>query len=162
MKKSDLQTGMIIETRDKTRFLVLRGELTTKDNKEELFFMGIDLYCSCYYYNDNLTHSIESSNDVMKVFKSQGLGIFENTLKYALELIWERKEVDWSKVPVDTKVLVRTQDTEEWNKRYFSKYENGRFYTFNDGKTSFTCKQCTDWEYCILYEGNEYLVERND
>ena len=35
----------------------------------------------------------------------------------------EEPEVDWSKVEVDTPILVRNTDNEEWNKRYFARYE---------------------------------------
>ena len=49
------------------------------------------------------------------------------------------EDVDWSKVPVDTPVLVR--DTGDmWYKRYFAKYENGRVYTFAMGLTSWTAE----------------------
>ena len=70
----------------------------------------------------------------------------------------EFKEViDWSKVPVDTKVLV-SDDGKEWIRRHFAKYEDGKVYCFNDGYTSFTIvnyaylSNATSWEYCKLYQ----------
>ena len=68
-----------------------------------------------------------------------------------------REVVDWSKVPVDAKVLV-SDDGKEWNRRYFAKYEDGKVYCFNDGYTSFTIVNCaylsnaTSWEYAKLYQ----------
>ena len=61
--------------------------------------------------------------------------------------------VDWSKVPVDTKILV-SDDGERWTRRYFAKYENGRVYAFYDGATSFTGsnESLLGWEYAKLYE----------
>ena len=65
--------------------------------------------------------------------------------------------VDWSKVPVDTKVLV-SDDGKEWIRRHFAKYEDGKVYCFNDGYTSFTIvdyaylSNATPWEYCKLYQ----------
>ena len=65
--------------------------------------------------------------------------------------------MDWSKVPVDTKVLV-SDDGKEWNRRHFAKYEDGKVYCFNDGYTSFTIvdyaylSNATPWEYCKLYQ----------
>ena len=70
----------------------------------------------------------------------------------------EFKEViDWSKVPVDTKVLV-SEDGKEWSRRHFAKYEDGKVYCFNDGYTSFTIvnyaylSNATSWEYVKLYQ----------
>ena len=65
--------------------------------------------------------------------------------------------MDWSKVPVDTKVLV-SDDGKGWNWRHFAKYEDGKVYCFNDGYTSFTIvdyaylSNATPWEYCKLYQ----------
>lgn len=46
--------------------------------------------------------------------------------------------VDWSKVAVDTPILVRDSDDLEWTKRYFAKYENGSVYAWGDGATSWS------------------------
>jgi hypothetical protein len=65
--------------------------------------------------------------------------------------------IDWSKIPVDTKVLV-SEDGKEWSRRHFAKYEDGKVYCFNDGFTSFTIVNCahlsnaTLWEYAKLYQ----------
>ena len=63
------------------------------------------------------------------------------------------EHLDWSKVPVDTKILV-SDDGEDWIRRYFAKYENGRVYAFMEGTTSFTVynEGVCDWEYAKLYE----------
>ena len=71
--------------------------------------------------------------------------------------------VDWSKVPVDTKILVSNcingaGEVIEWRKRYFAKYENGIVYAWSDGQTSFTAEldgSCMDWEFAKLYEEGE-------
>ena len=62
--------------------------------------------------------------------------------------------MDWSKVAVDTKVLV-SNDGEEWKKRYFAKYEDGEVYCFVYGATSFGIDDINDvasWEYTKLYQ----------
>lgn len=38
--------------------------------------------------------------------------------------------VDWSKVAVDTPILVRNSEEEVWEKRHFAKYENGIVYAW--------------------------------
>ena len=67
-------------------------------------------------------------------------------------------KVDWSKVKVDTKILVRYCETSDWNKRHFAKYENGKIYTYPVGLSSFTYDVITDgrlveWKYAKLYKG---------
>ena len=67
----------------------------------------------------------------------------------------------WSKVEVDTKVLV-SNDNINWYNRHFAKYENGRIYAWVGGYTSFTWKSETDyedkedammsWNYAKLYK----------
>ena len=62
--------------------------------------------------------------------------------------------VDWSKVPVDTKVLV-SNNREEWHKRHLYKYEDGKFLAWDNGKTSFTVTDVNErfpWEYAKLYQ----------
>lgn len=58
--------------------------------------------------------------------------------------------VDWSKVAVDTPILVRDNIFSKWIKRYFAKYENGRVYVWNSGATSWTGDRCTSWKLAKL------------
>ena len=46
--------------------------------------------------------------------------------------------VDWSKVAVDTPILVRNIIAEVWKCRYFAEYKDGKVYTWRDGKTSWS------------------------
>lgn len=77
----------------------------------------------------------------------------------AIEAIMEYEiPVDWSKVPVDTKILVKNYEGRAWVKRYFAKYKNGKVYAFSNGADSFTVEDencVADWEYAKLYEGEE-------
>ena len=64
-----------------------------------------------------------------------------------------REVIDWSKVPVDTKVLVKDEeDSCVYIKRYFAEFKDGYIYTWADGKTSFTTQAKTKWNYGKLYE----------
>lgn len=56
---------------------------------------------------------------------------------------WSEQEyveppVDWSKVPVDTKILVRDSEDEKWRKRHFAKFEDGKIFAWTRGVTSFS------------------------
>lgn len=60
-------------------------------------------------------------------------------------------EVDWSKVAVDTPILVSI-DNVQWYCRHFAKYENGLFYVWDDGRTSYTTNTKSTWKYAKLAE----------
>lgn len=50
---------------------------------------------------------------------------------------YKEPEVDWSKVPVDTPVLV-SHDGKKWSRRHFSRVVNGIPYIWMYGSTSWT------------------------
>lgn len=62
---------------------------------------------------------------------------------------------DWSKVAVDTPILVKDDCDEEWVKSYFASYKNGEVRAWMGGRTSFSVKNKTDtfgWKYAKLAE----------
>ena len=66
--------------------------------------------------------------------------------------------VDWSKVAVDTQILVRGYEEESWKKRHFAKYENGIVYAWSAGSTSWSARMSndiTDWKMAKLAESEE-------
>ena len=80
-----------------------------------------------------------------------------------LQMLWlledykesKEPEVDWSNVEVDTPILVRDNENEEWLKRHFAKHEWGTVYSWNGGKTSWTKECMTSWKYAKLAESEE-------
>lgn len=80
-----------------------------------------------------------------------------------LQLLWlledyKEPETDWSKVEVDTPILVRDFEDEVWERRYFAKYEDGIVYTWKDALTSWTVlydEDVTGWKYAKLAESEE-------
>ena len=66
----------------------------------------------------------------------------------------KESEVDWNEVKVDTPILVRDSENEEWLKKYFAKYEDGLVYVWNLGRTSWTApnKSVSAWKYAKLAE----------
>ena len=82
---------------------------------------------------------------------------------HMLQMIWLLKEyeepkTDWSKVEVDTPILVKICEDGEWLKKYFAKYEDGYVYAWNSGCTSWTVlhdKDVTSWKYAKLAESEE-------
>ena len=83
------------------------------------------------------------------------------TLDEILQMDFEEiVDVDWSKVSVDTKILV-SEDGEDSYRRYFAQYEGGIIYAFPDGLSSFTARYKPEyggyrrvcaWKYAKLYE----------
>lgn len=70
-----------------------------------------------------------------------------------LDIAEELGIVDWSKVEVDTPVLVRDSETSRWENRYFAFFENGRVHTWNSGTTSWTSEGYEmSWKYAKLAE----------
>ena len=78
-----------------------------------------------------------------------------------LQIIWlledyKEPETDWSKVEVDTPILVRDYESQEWEARHFAKYEDGVVYTWDGGSTSWTSKgKMVEWRYAKLAESEE-------
>ena len=63
--------------------------------------------------------------------------------------------VDWSKVPIDTPLLVRDLENEKWTKRHFAKYEGGKVYAFRNGETSWSGCWPVCWEQAKLATDDE-------
>ena len=68
---------------------------------------------------------------------------------------YKEPETDWSKVAVDTPILVRDCEIQVWERRYFAKYENGVIYAWAGGCTSWNTSNMTTWEYAKLAASEE-------
>lgn len=63
--------------------------------------------------------------------------------------------IDWSKVAVDTPILVRYSESDTWARRYFAKYEDNTVYAWGNGTTSWSVPNSADacgWPYAKLAE----------
>ena len=76
-----------------------------------------------------------------------------------LESEYIEPEVDWSRVPIDTKVLVADSVDGPWIPRYFAGLDKkGTPLAWQFGRTSFTSKdkrpeeKASVWEYIKLYD----------
>lgn len=95
------------------------------------------------------------------ILKSECCGV-DCTRCRMLQVLWlledyKEPEVDWSKVEIDTPILVRNSEYGEWFKMYFAKYKNGKVYTWDNGYTSWTaCGNIIGpWKYAKLAETEE-------
>lgn len=157
--KSQLKTGMVVETRSGTKYLVLKGRLdTTCDGSQELIFINNGGFLIGSNYNSNM----ESTNyyfTIMKVYApppSSLVRMFDKCCKS--NLVWDRgREVDWTTIPVDTKVLVKRNPDDRWQEGHFARFENGKIHTFMHGRTSWTASpnDTFSWELAKLAKEDE-------
>lgn len=74
-----------------------------------------------------------------------------------VQMLWlleeyKEPEVNWNKVEVDTPILVRDHESQEWGARHFAKYENETVYAWDGGRTSWSGDGVTEWKYAKLAE----------
>ena len=89
------------------------------------------------------------------LFKARGANtlVFDGKgIENILKPYKEEPETDWNKVAVNTPILVRNNEGRAWYRRYFAKYEDGKVYAWNMGKTSWTTTGITDWIFAKLAE----------
>ena len=68
------------------------------------------------------------------------------------EIDWDN-DIDWSRVPVDTPVLVKLFESDEWMERHFAGKDGQHYLTWLNGKTSFTAYgkfTSLPWNFCKL------------
>jgi hypothetical protein len=62
----------------------------------------------------------------------------KTNLNQYLSIAEELGIVDWSKVPVDTPIYVRSYERNTWEKRHFAYFKDGKVYAWLNGATSWT------------------------
>lgn len=66
-----------------------------------------------------------------------------------------KPEVDWSRVPVDTPILVKNdRSSDKWLKRHFAYCYDNEVYAWKNGMTSYTSQKvpASVWQYAKLYK----------
>lgn len=138
MNKSDLKNGMHVKLRNGSIREYYKG-----------YFIGVEYNELGYidFYDIDLKHNTESKLDIMKVFDEDN-----NT-------IWEREEVDWSKVPIGTKVLVSDNEN-NWYEHLFIDYRNNEEFKFK--AVDIKSRQIHNWKYCKLAEEPKEEVTKEE
>lgn len=143
MNKNDLKNGMSFKIRKGNMNYIINNRVYVNTSFHTLSDDGtLDQYIE--NLNDDMTVFVRNAKnyDIMKVFDIDG------------KLIWERQEVDWTKIPKDTKIWVKDFENCIWKPRYFAKYENEKVYAYDSGKTSWSCgdESPLSWDQCKLAE----------
>lgn len=100
-----------------------------------------------------------TENHLAEDFDADVIKNIINTLQ-----IWSDEntpQIDWTKVPVGTKVLVRNSEEETclWIEEYFVCYlpakVEGQFVTFSQQKKQDDAEGVYNWKYCKLYDSTK-------
>ena len=149
--KKDIKPGMLVEMsvhgEKKLRYVTLCKEGMVLVDKE-------GYHGNLKYFNDDLSCSLSSEIKITKIYDLSEYA--HMSLEFSTEnrdLLWNvEDEVDWDEVEVDTKVLVRNKTDDNWLKRHFAKYEDGKVYVFKNGRTSWSSRGITHWQETKLWE----------
>ena len=151
--KKDIKPGMLVEMsvygEKKLRYVTLCKEgMILVDEK--------GYHSNLKYFNDDLSSTLFTEIEITKVYDLSEYAF--DSLEFSTEnrdLLWGIEDkIDWDEVEVDTKVLVRNKPDDNWLKRYFAKYEDGKVYVFKNGRTNWNNEGITHWQETKLWEDN--------
>ena len=130
-------------------------------NKEKYGKEILDIACTgdrvAMRKSDNVIVGCRKFECLDCAFNTHGEGCNDTIEKWANSEYVE-PPVDWSKVAVDTPILVRDSEKESWRKRHFAKYENETVYAWGNGTTSwgaFSSDSLVNWKMAKLAESEE-------
>ena len=126
-------------------------------NREKFEKEILDIACSghsiAFDKEGNKLTACNKINCSECVFCSSSTTNCLDKIKEWCESEYVEPEVDWSKVPVDTPVLVRDSTPYTWKRRYFAYYKDGIVHTYSDGATSWSVNKNSvnpGWNYAKL------------
>ena len=126
-------------------------------NKEKYAKEILEVACSGNSFAfDKTTNKVVPCRSILCSDCLFGHNCCDKAVKEWCESDYVEPPVDWSKVPVDTPILVRDEDEEKFKKRHFAKYANEKVYAWNMGTTSWTADEncVTTWNCAKLAEPN--------
>ena len=149
--KRDIKPGMLVEMlvcgEKKLRYATLCKEGMVLVDEE-------GYHSNLKYFNDDLSSSLFTEIEITKVYDLSEYAF--DSLEFSTkdrDLLWNVEDkLDWDEVEVDTKVLVRNKPDDNWLKRYFAKYEDGKVYVFKNGRTNWNNEGITHWQETKLWE----------
>ena len=111
--------------------------------REEIMNYNGNNFCKDFVINRIIKNNDCEEKDCNKCILLQFLWLMEE---------YKESKVDWSKVAVDTPILVRDFEDEDWTKRHFAKFELGVVHAWESGATSWTSDVMIAWKYAKLAE----------
>lgn len=141
MKKTNLKSGMIVESRGGERFIFVDNRL-----------LSIKHWMKLETYNDDLlvNRTGLESLDIVKIYKPKEANLDLLLGEKELELIWERNEIDWSIVPFGTKVRCWDSNKSKSKEGKFLDYINNTYYPFRVYINHSDYNEEVSWRHCEL------------
>lgn len=134
-------------------------------NREKYAEQILDIACSGYKVAlDKTTMEPVPCKDILCSYCYFGfkMGIKCNdACKEWCESEYEEPSIDWSKIPVDTPILVKDDENDEWIRRYYAGLSSeGMVKAWSGGRTSWSAcdgerTYTTKWNYAKLAEDEE-------
>ena len=131
-------------------------------NKEKYVKEILDIACTGDHVamrkSDNVIVGCRKLGCLDCAFTAHGKGDCSDEIEKWANSEYVEPPVDWSKVAVDTPILVRDSEKESWRKRYFAKYENETVYAWKLGRTSWSTLRSDGinaWKMAKLAESEE-------
>lgn len=126
--------------------------LNIEKYKDELIGMGVINIMNLAKVNNKLTNCVRVGCSKCD-FSTRKCG--EQTKEWLFSE-YKEPEVDWSKVKVDTPILVKNTEEGEWQKRHFAGFKYGKVCAWLNGTTSWTANSnMNSWKYAKLAESEE-------
>ena len=131
-------------------------------NKEKYGKEILDIACTGDHVamrkSDNVIVGCRKLECLDCAFNTHGKGYCNDEIEKWANSEYVEPPVDWSKVAVDTPILVRDSEKESWRKRHFAKYENGIVFAWENGLTHWSAYSSSDisaWRMAKLAESEE-------
>ena len=131
-------------------------------NKEKYAKEILDIACTGDHVamrkSDNVIVGCGKLGCLDCAFNTHGKGYCNDEIEKWANSEYVEPPVDWSKVAVDTPILVRDSEEAAWGKRHFAKYENGIVYAWSSGSTSWSVSasgNMVGWKFAKLAESEE-------
>ena len=108
-----------------------------------------------YKDKNGIVWEVDSTKDDFWAYICESYDVLTNYYTHRQLVDMEFEEViDWSKIPIDTKILVWSRVSNQKEKRHFAGIdaETGKVKAWNTGQTSFTTTRWNTWENAELYE----------
>ena len=153
MKPKDLESGMIVKIKKGIFFIVFGDYLVN-----ETIWSDLKYFNGEFTYYDNFSHKSSDELSIVEIYARRDAYYlrpskwFENMEE---EPIWEKEEdVNWTEVPMWTKVQVKDDYNKKWKNAYFIKYENGLFFATMRDKFTYNneLNNTSSWDCCRLYK----------
>jgi len=94
--------------------------------------------------------AVDGKNETIYTYYSNGkVGLGNVVSNYDLV----KEYSPWDNVKIDTKILIRDNENDKWQRAYFAGYKNGEVYAFIYGGTSYSQADVLGWKYAKLAEG---------